>query len=43
MQISWFSRQGRQRTTNNDDAAIARNGGNIIEILVDAAESGQNG
>jgi serine/threonine protein phosphatase PrpC len=43
MQISWISRQGTQRSTNNDAAAIAHQGGNTIALLVDAAEKGQNG
>lgn len=43
MRISWISRQGTQRSTNNDAAAIAHHGENTIALLVDAAEKGQNG
>lgn len=40
MQISWISRQGRARLSNNDAAAFGRKDQFVLAILVDAAEKG---
>lgn len=40
MQISWCSRQGKARSSNNDAAAIGRKDHYVVAMLVDAAEKG---
>ena len=43
MQVSWNSRKGRQRQSNNDAASIAIGENQVVAVLVDAAESRQPG
>ncbi|MCP5357554.1 MAG: hypothetical protein H7A06_05390 [Pseudomonadales bacterium] len=43
MQIIWNSRQGRQRSTNNDAAAIGSKDQIVVAIMVDASSKGENG
>lgn len=43
MQVSWNSRQGRQRQSNNDAATVAIGEHQLVAVLVDAAESRQSG
>lgn len=38
MQVTWNSRQGRQRQSNNDAAAVAIGEHQLVAVLVDAAE-----
>ncbi|OGT70010.1 MAG: hypothetical protein A3H44_14670 [Gammaproteobacteria bacterium RIFCSPLOWO2_02_FULL_57_10] len=43
MHIHWKSRQGRQRISNNDAAAIAISQVSTIAMVIDVAETGLNG
>lgn len=43
MQVSWTSKQGRNRSSNNDAAAIGIGKHALVAILVDAAQSRQAG
>lgn len=43
MQVSWNSRQGRQRQSNHDAATVAIGEHQLVAVLVDAAESRQSG
>lgn len=43
MQASWFSRQGGERTSNSDAAAVGQQDQCLLAVLVDGAEKGPRG